>query len=332
MLISIAKHTESYSDLLDEGLLSLMQCPPLPSFEMTASAFSYISSSTPAMCFEDPFDDPRMEPLPLLPCTSSDKQMLSSQSVPNALPLFAANDASGLESPFVQLNKSSAATLRQDLIDIMDPIINAGGPKRSCEAVFFDNDQGPLNAKRQRTSHLLQVSEEESTARFRPYQETQWQDQFQKLVQYKLKHGHCSVPHSCKEDPILARWVKRQRYQYKKFNDNNPTSTMTTRRIQVLESLGFVWKSHASAWEDKLNELKAFKQQRGHCNVPAHYPENAALSTWVKSQRRQYKLYMSGSSASTMTIDRLLQLQSVDFVFDASKKPSAPCQASWPLL
>ncbi|CAJ1926247.1 unnamed protein product [Cylindrotheca closterium] len=309
----LRKHCKSSSDLLDEGLLSLMHCPPLPSFEMTASSFPYISSSTPAMCFEDPFDDPRMEPLPLLPWTSSDKQMPST------------NDASGLESPFVQLNKSSEATLRQDLIDIMDPIINAGGPKRSCEAVFFDNDQGPLNAKRQRTSHLLQVSEEESTARFRPYQETQWQDQFQKLVQYKLKHGHCSVPHSCKEDPILARWVKRQRYQYKKFNDNNPTSTMTTRRIQVLESLGFVWKSHASAWEDKLNELKAFKQQRGHCNVPAHYPENAALSTWVKSQRRQYKLYMSGSSASTMTIDRLLQLQSVDFVFDASRCHSKGC-------
>ncbi|CAJ1934501.1 unnamed protein product [Cylindrotheca closterium] len=317
------KDSESYSDLLDEGLLSFMECP-LPSFQMTFSSSSY-SSSHPAICFEDPFDDPSMEPIPIgRPNTPSGQQLSFLQSVHDASSSFVTGDVEGgLPPSSLELNnKASDVKLRRDLIDILGPIINTDGTKRSCEASFTNINQGAHSVKRQRTSHMMQASPaagEESTARFRPYQEAQWQEQFQKLVQYKLTHGHCCVPHSCQEDPVLARWVKRQRYQYKKFNDNDHTSTMTTRRIRDLESLGFVWKSHASAWEEKFNELKAFKHQRGHCNVPAHYPENTALSTWVKCQRRQYKLFMSGASAS-MTMGRLRQLKSVDFVFDASNK------------
>ncbi|CAJ1936071.1 unnamed protein product [Cylindrotheca closterium] len=321
------KDSQSYSDLLDDGLLSPMQCA-LPSFEMTVSSAVSYTSPPALICFDDPFDDPRMEPIPLRPHAFNDKQQLTSlQSVPHddVSSLFVTDhDADGLPSSVVPLKKPSETELRQDLLDIMEPIIfNQGESKRSLETVFSDCDLGPSSVKRQRTHHMMpqdtpaDAGGDECTARFRPYQETQWQNQFQKLVQYKLKYGHCSVPHSCKDDPILARWVKRQRYQYKKFCDRNPTSTMTSRRIQGLESLGFVWKSHASAWEEKLNELKAFKQQRGHCNVPAHHPDNTALSTWVKSQRRQFKLFMSGASTN-MTKERLQVLQSMDFVFDAS--------------
>ncbi|CAJ1950416.1 unnamed protein product [Cylindrotheca closterium] len=192
--------------------------------------------------------------------------------------------------------------------------------KRSREGFFLSsnhNHQGdPCNKRQRTTSHVQSTfGDEESTARFRPYQEKQWRDQFQKLIQYKMRNGHCCVPHSYQEDPVLARWVKRQRYQYKKFNDNNPTSTMTTRRIQDLESIGFIWQSHASAWQEKFNELKAFKQRTGHCNVPSDYPENVGLSTWAKCQRRQYKLYKSGASSS-MTIHRLQTLESLGFVFE----------------
>ncbi|CAJ1933021.1 unnamed protein product [Cylindrotheca closterium] len=101
------------------------------------------------------------------------------------------------------------------------------------------------------------VEEEENKAGIRLFQEKQWQAQFQKLVQFKLQHGHCCVPHSYSRDPTLARWVKRQRYQYKKkmsykvgdttTSRSTTQSTFSTRRIQELEAIGFVWHPPSSA-------------------------------------------------------------------------------------
>jgi hypothetical protein len=39
---------------------------------------------------------------------------------------------------------------------------------------------------------------------------------------------------------------------------------MTDERIIMLENIGFIWDSHAAAWEEKLNELKEYTQLRGN--------------------------------------------------------------------
>ena len=90
------------------------------------------------------------------------------------------------------------------------------------------------------------------------------------------------------ENPALARWVKRQRYQYRLKVDNK-TSTMTDERVALLEGIGFIWDSHAAAWAEKLHELKDFARRRGHCNVPSTYPENPQLATWVKVCTPEYR-------------------------------------------
>jgi hypothetical protein len=65
------KDSCSYPTASDEGaFLSLVQECPLPCFEMNVAILSssyYVSP--PALCFEDPFDDPSMEPMPLGPNT-----------------------------------------------------------------------------------------------------------------------------------------------------------------------------------------------------------------------------------------------------------------------
>ena len=51
--------SDSFPSASDEGVLSFVK-RPLPSFEMTVSSSPYASLP---LCFEDPFDDPSMEPL-----------------------------------------------------------------------------------------------------------------------------------------------------------------------------------------------------------------------------------------------------------------------------
>jgi len=59
---------------------------------------------------------------------------------------------------------------------------------------------------------------------------------------------------------------------------------LTNDRIRKLESLGFVW-SVRDDWQKHYEELKAFKEEEGHCNVPARYVQNRRLGIWVSAQR-----------------------------------------------
>lgn len=174
----------------------------------------------------------------------------------------------------------------------------------------------------QRISQPNNLNDEYLLARFRPYQAEQWEERFSDLLKYRKQHGHCCVPLSYPENPSLARWVKRQRHQYK-LRSQGEDSTMTSRRIQALEKVGFIWDSHNATWEERMNELKVFRRIHGHCEVPTHYKQNKRLGSWVKAQRRQYKLYRDGKQ-STLTPYRIDELDQLNFSWEmrAAARPS----------
>jgi hypothetical protein len=65
-----------------------------------------------------------------------------------------------------------------------------------------------------------------------------WDDRFSELADYRNIHGHCNVPKGYSENPRLAKWAAKQRYNYKLHQDGKK-SFLTTHRIQALKSLGF---------------------------------------------------------------------------------------------
>jgi hypothetical protein len=146
----------------------------------------------------------------------------------------------------------------------------------------------------------------------------QWDVRFQELADFRHRHGHSLVPHSHPESPSLSLWVKRQRYQYKLHREGKH-STMTKEREAALEQLGFVWDSHAATWDERFRELSTFQSDCGHCKVPTSFPPNPQLAVWVKSQRRQFKLFVSGRK-SYMTQARRFQLSNLGFVFNPRKR------------
>ena len=175
----------------------------------------------------------------------------------------------------------------------------------------------PTSASNQK-KRRRQISDDEESdedlnneGRFRPYQAGQWAERFADLKVYREATCNCLVPHTYKENLPLARWVKRQRYQYKLMMEGK-SSTMTEERVKALEEIGFVWDSQGAAWGERLEELKEFRTIYMHCNVPSNYSENPQLATWVKCQRRQYKLHMEGKP-SNMTPTRIRELGSIGF-------------------
>eukprot|EP00934_Nitzschia_sp_Nitz4_P007236 Nitzschia sp. Nitz4//scaffold110_size71422//817//1740//NITZ4_005861-RA/size71422-processed-gene-0.66-mRNA-1//-1//CDS//3329533050//7226//frame0 len=155
-----------------------------------------------------------------------------------------------------------------------------------------------------------QEEEQPHPARFRKYQCDQWMERFQDLIEFKKETGHCLVPHNFPPNQQLAQWTKRQRYQYK-LKQMNRHSTLTDARQQELEEMGFVWDSHKAAWFERLEDLKQYRLQHGHCNVPSNY-EDRPLAIWVKCQRRQMKLFTRGQK-STMNAERINALDVLGF-------------------
>jgi hypothetical protein len=68
-----------------------------------------------------------------------------------------------------------------------------------------------------------------------------WEDRLSELTNYCKIQGHCNVPSRYSENIQLGTWVRKQRSNYK-FYQQGKTSSITPSRIQELESLGFEWE------------------------------------------------------------------------------------------
>ncbi len=61
-----------------------------------------------------------------------------------------------------------------------------------------------------------------------------------------------------------------------------------------------------STWTQRLEELKRFRKEHGHCNVPGHYPPNRPLGRWVTYVRLQKK-------AGKLALGRIRCLEELGF-------------------
>ena len=214
------------------------------------------------------------------------------------------------------------------LAKMMLPLLNeqVQQQKRQNLKVVDDNflKTNPFSSSSDEESVTQSTGSLESDSNFRPSHLEQWNERYKELVEFKSRFNHCLVPLVWPENPGLSHWVKRQRHQYI-LKTEGKHSTLTEERERVLESLGFIWNSHAAAWEERRQELENFRNKHGHCFVPTKFPENPKLSIWVKCQRRQYKLFEAGRR-SNMTKERIAKLLELGFEFhprSAQKRPSS---------
>jgi hypothetical protein len=142
-----------------------------------------------------------------------------------------------------------------------------------------------------------------------------WEKRFAELLEFRSKHGHCEVPQNYKENTSLGIWVNKQRME-QKLRIEGKNSSLNDARLQRLESVGFRWAKRKGqvSWDEKYEELKAYKRKYGNCHVPTKYKENTALGRWVSTQRAEYKKYCEGEK-SNMTADKIRRLESIGFAW-----------------
>lgn len=207
-------------------------------------------------------------------------------------------------------SSSSAHTSPNMAASTMEPVM----PKITPMSVSSTGTMSSTSGVNNETSRAT------SGPKFRAFHEKKWDERLLELRAFRREHGHSLVPHTYPPNPQLARWVKRQRRQHKLLQGGK-ASTMTPDRAELLESLGFVWDSHNAAWTEKMYDLRQYRAKHGDCLVPSSFKSNPQLATWVKCQRRQYKLYREGKP-SAMTPQRIAELEEMGFVWEL--RSSAP--------
>lgn len=108
--------------------------------------------------------------------------------------------------------------------------------------------------------------------------EWNWNRLYLKLCSYKTEHQDLNVPN--KLDPELTDWIKFQRVRRAR-GQHSPE------KIELLESIGFVWNVRDIQWDEKAEELQRFVAEHGHTDVPQRHP--SGLGAWLNTQRKSLK-------------------------------------------
>ncbi|KAL3804077.1 hypothetical protein HJC23_006468 [Cyclotella cryptica] len=145
-----------------------------------------------------------------------------------------------------------------------------------------------------------------------PKPKKSWIQWFTELKEFKAVHNHCLVPYSMNG---LSQWVRRQHRAY----SNN---TSDSEQKKLLDGIGFVWRRKGGginneSWKRWFAELKEFKVEHGHCNVPT---TKTGFGGWVQTQREEY-------SNNALHPERKKLLNEIGFVWKSHNNHWNRCSA-----
>ena len=141
---------------------------------------------------------------------------------------------------------------------------------------------------------------------FQDVRDWRWHEMYLQLKDFYKERGHCNVPQKWKENKQLSNWVSVQRRRVAEGN-------MKKNRKDKLDAMGFIWdfrEVYKSQWENKFDQLVAFKNEFGHCKVPVTYADQH-LAGWVDRQRT---LKSNGRLSAT----REQKLNEIGFIWDCT--------------
>ena len=131
--------------------------------------------------------------------------------------------------------------------------------------------------------------------------EEKWAARLKRLKHFKEQHGHCEVGLVAEADDDLRSWVNTQRL-------TQARGELGVERKAQLDALGFSWTGETTdrKWAARLERLKHFKEQHGHCEVGLVAEADDDLRSWVNTQRLT-------QARGELAIERKAQLDALGF-------------------
>ena len=127
-----------------------------------------------------------------------------------------------------------------------------------------------------------------------------WQEFLRELRAYleRERHGHMHHRHVTESGYPLGKKVSYYRTRRRKLPPD---------RVVELESMpGWSWDNKEDAWQEGLDQLRAYVAREGHARVPSSYVTDSGhqLGRWVSRQRTQHR-------KDKMPADRVVELESI---------------------
>eukprot|EP00538_Stauroneis_constricta_P004302 CAMPEP_0119562418 /NCGR_PEP_ID=MMETSP1352-20130426/20381_1 /TAXON_ID=265584 /ORGANISM="Stauroneis constricta, Strain CCMP1120" /LENGTH=789 /DNA_ID=CAMNT_0007610813 /DNA_START=77 /DNA_END=2446 /DNA_ORIENTATION=+ len=102
----------------------------------------------------------------------------------------------------------------------------------------------------------------------------------------------------------------------RRHNNRGSVTEVTTTPTGKVSTVSY-GPTQSEQWNDKYEELVAFRRRYGHCHVPnSNLDSSRPLAHWVRRQRHQYRRKMEGKH-STLSDERQRALEELDFVWDS---------------
>mmetsp|Transcript_43196 Transcript_43196/g.75790 ORF Transcript_43196/g.75790 Transcript_43196/m.75790 type:complete len:573 (-) Transcript_43196:20-1738(-) len=128
-----------------------------------------------------------------------------------------------------------------------------------------------------------------------------WSTRYDELCEFRKNNGHCVVPRC---NGRLGTWVEKQRIEYKKYramqkdiwkDDEILKTILTQDRVKQMDDIGFVWDVREKQFEQKLGQLRIFKEMNGHID-PRFM--NGQLALWERKWEQQYRKYLDADATA----------------------------------
>ena len=100
-----------------------------------------------------------------------------------------------------------------------------------------------------------------------------WEKMYGRLLAYKNKYESTCVPQSYAADPQLGTWVHTQR---RHFSNNNPS--LTTYRINRLNSIDFVWNANKN--KNNCNRMEETTIFDDNIEIPTYDHDHWTTGNW----------------------------------------------------
>ncbi len=154
-----------------------------------------------------------------------------------------------------------------------------------------------------------------------------FRDRVLELKAFKEQHGHCRVSQRDPDYKNLGQFVKKIR-EYKKRMDvgKYSGSVLNEERVQELSDLGFEWISHKAkkvkSFEERIQDLKDYKAEFGHCNVPRVYEKDQSLGSWCHVLKISYRQIKDGEKPmKKLSPEKIQALEDVGFEWTRRRPP-----------
>lgn len=128
-----------------------------------------------------------------------------------------------------------------------------------------------------------------------------WESWYGLLEKFVESEGHSNVTATFVMDGRhLGHWCNNQRVKFRK-------GRLSAKKIERLETLGFVWEPHELAWHQGFELLKRFVEREGHSRVPQkHIEAGFGLGPWCNAQRLNFR-------QGELTSEKISRLESLEF-------------------